>query len=73
MPLALECLQGVDEGVGGGLPPLPEADQDVFLASIGTADALEREPGLPFLMSGLPNRILTLFSEWIHFMEADPQ
>ena len=59
--------------MGGGLPPLPEADQDVFLASIGTADALEREPGLPFLMSGLPNRIFTLFSEWIHLVEADPQ
>lgn len=71
-PLALECLQGVDEGVGGGLPPLPEADQDVFLGSIGMADALEGKPGLPFLMSSVLNRIFTLFSKWIHLVEADP-
>lgn len=71
-PLALECLQGVDEGVGSGLPPLSEADQDVFLGSVGTADAFEGKPGLPFLMSGLLNGIFTLFSEWIHLVEADP-
>jgi hypothetical protein len=70
--LALESAQGVHERAGCGAPALTEGVERRFVHVLWPGGPLEVRPCRPLPRVGLTHRIFTLFTEWVHLVQADP-